>query len=780
MARKRIIRETPLDDGKQPAIDLPTGGKMEFPEPAKLIEESVELDAAETVLLDQLVKDKLQEAQQVQQAQASSSGDLQIVVDDTIDPPAIAAEHSTAEKAESLQAAVDEQGQQFAAAAHDATAAIDAFLKEPAIAEAVAQQEELQRLMQLPLSQIEELPQAKRELVWQELARQIVETPGFVDAMTAITAASKKAMEAAARLAEWATTPAEESPLFKFAQWATQPAGELERSLQQMAENAGRSIKGAGAALESIRKGIANLLSDDTREALQTWAILAPYIEAEADENPELYDNPETPATVLIAAAARRARADGKEIPPLKAEEEPEQMQMQLDLPADTDKEENRRKHIAEAHKRREKAQQKGALIATEANLAIIADKDLGFAYFTREVLKKLPREISELTINQQTGQINLYDLTGTDKTLEEVLQEVDLLHTGFLMLLFGLAWNNSDIRETNSGNAIIPIYLPAVLDRMGIDPRTRTRDKETKQLTKRDTNQTMAQARFEKFMEFMRPLDKVAAWFGDDLYPVARFAGYEADSETYSINAPYMFKLVEYAKLHATRHGAISNVFHADIMTENQTAVEIANRIAMGLIIRGVTRPDNETYQNAAARKPIKKKTTRTAADGTKTVEELTFAPEPEPTVTKSRTDENGITTTVTGTKKKPRTFTYKVKFSTLIEDCPELQRELEAIRNGQGAAEKAARDGKKKAEEIAAARRSDHKNDSQRINKKLKDTFTAAIRIIMEKSEIPKYYKGLTIKTAHFDTFKAPTNSMLNEQLIITHSGKDPTFSE
>ena len=39
---------------------------------------------------------------------------------------------------------------------------------------AAAQQEELQQLMQLPLSQIEELPQAKRELVWQELSRQIV------------------------------------------------------------------------------------------------------------------------------------------------------------------------------------------------------------------------------------------------------------------------------------------------------------------------------------------------------------------------------------------------------------------------------------------------------------------------------------------------------------------------------------------------------------------------------------------------------------------------------
>lgn len=733
MARKRIIRETPLDNDKQPAIDLPTVSKMEFPESAKLIEESVELDAAETVLLDQLAKDKAaQQPQEVQQAQTSSGGDLQIAVDDTIAPPEIAAAHSTAEKIEELQGTV------------------------------TAQQEELQRLMQLPLSQIEELPQAKRELVWQELARQIVETPGVVDAITEITAASKKAMEAAAR----------------FAEWATKPAGEWERSLQQMTENAGRSVKGAGAALESIRKGIANLLSDDTREALQTWAILAPYIEAEANENPELSDNPETPVTVLIAAAARRARADGKEIPPLKAEEEPEQMQMQLDLPADTDKEEIRRKHIAEAHKRREMAQREGTLIAGETRLATIAEKGLGFDYFTSAVCKSLPAGIENYILDDQ-GRINLYDLTGGDKTIQEVLQEVDGLHTAFLMWLLGLAWNNSDIRETNSGNAIMPVYLPAVLEEMRIDPRPLEWDKQSKKLTRTDTGTPLADLRLNKFMSFLSPLNYVAAWFGGDLYAIAGFDHYNRESETVYIRTPYMFRLVEYAKLHATKHGAIKNIFHADIMTENQTAVEIANRIAMGLIQRGVTTADSSTYQNP--RKPIKKKTTRTAADGTKTVEELTFAPETEPTVTKSRTDENGITTTVSGTpRKKEKAFTFGIRFSTLIADCPQLQRELEAIHSGQGKAEEEAIKEGKPAKDIEAARRSDHKNDSQRINKKLKDTFTAAIRIIMEKSEIPKYYKGLTIKTTRFDTFKAPTNSTLSDHLIITHHGKDPNFAE
>lgn len=612
--------------------------------------------------------------------------------------------------------------------------------------EAVAQQEELQRLMQLPLSQIETLPHEKRELVWQELARQIVETPGFVEGMNAIT-------EAATKIAEWAAKPAEESPFFKFVQWAAQPAGEIEQRLQRMTDNATRTIKGVNAAWESIRKSLANLLSDDTREALQTWATLAPYIEAEADENPELYENPDTPATTLIAAAARRAREDGKEIPPLKAEAEPEQMRMQLDLP--TDKEETRRKRIEEAHKRREIARQKGALIAADTRLATIAEKGLGFDYFTSAVCKLLPAGIENFILDEQ-GRINLYDLTGGDKSIQDVLQEVDGLHTAFLMWLLGLAWNNSDIRETNSGNAIMPVYLPAVLDEMRIDPRPRERDKETGLIKKRDT-MPLPDLRRDKFMEFLSPLRNVAAWFGDDLYQIVGFYSYNAESETVYITAPYMFRLVEYAKLHATKHGAIKNIFRADIMTENQTAVEIANRIAMGLITRGVTREDGSTYQSDRPQKPLKKKTTKTAPDGTKTVEELTFAPEPATTVTKTRTDENGVTTTVIGTpRKKEKAFTFGIRFSTLIADCPQLQREIEGIRSGGG------------------------KDKSQRINKKLKDTFTAAIRIIMEKSEIPKYYKGLTIRTARFDTFKAPTNSTLSDQLIITHHGKDPNFTE
>ena len=427
-----------------------------------------------------------------------------------------------------------------------------------------------------------------------------------------------------------------------------------------------------------------------------------------------------------------------------------EQMKMQLDFPAD--KEENRRKHIKEAHERHEMAKREGSLDSGETTLATISEKTIGFDYFTSAVVKTLPAGIETFILDDQ-GRINLYDLTGGNKPIEEVLQEVDKLHTAFLMWLLALAWNNGDIRERNSGNAIIPVYLPKVLKDMGIDPRPHW-NKELKQNVKRDTAKTLSELRLAKFMEFLRPLRNVAAFFGGDLYQIVGFYSYNVESETVYISVPYMYRLVEYAKLNATKHAAITSIFHADIMTENQTAVEIANRIAMGLVQRGVTTPDSNAYQSSKPRKPIKKKITTTAPDGTKKVEELTFQPEQETIVSRSRTNENGITTTITGPRKKERNFTFSIKFSALIADCPQLKREIDQIRADE------------------------NENKSQRVNKKLSDVFSAAIRIIMEKSEIPRYYKQLTIKTGKFDTFKAPTNSTLSDLLIITHNGKNPDF--
>lgn len=597
---------------------------------------------------------------------------------------------------------------------------------------------EIQQYLHRPLSEIEKLPDEKRNLVWEELARRLVESPGFEETMTAVVEASKKAIEAAQMWTE---------------------------SLPQIKKKLAAALEPAATVYADIRQSIAEALTGDRLRALQTFATLAPYISAEADAHPEKYgENATEPGTAneLIAAAARRARADGKEIPPLKVEEG-EQMQMQLDFPLTPEqKEADRIRHIEEARQRREQAQSEGVFDTTSSNLATIAEKDLGFSYFTSAVIKNLPGgvEMKDLMLDDE-GKINLYDLTGGEKPIQEVLNEVDKIHTGFLMWALGLAYNNSDLRETNSNNAIIPVNVPAVLNGMHIDPRPRLRqlNSETnkKELVDRRGGGDMADLRRDKFMEFMRPFLNMAAFFGDDLYQIVGFYSYNKASETAYISIPYLFKLVEYSKLHATRHGAIVNIFHADIMTENQTAVELANRIAMGVLLRGL-RPDAKTYKNEKQAKAKK-------------------------TVQKQMKDKDGNPITVI-VDAPPRITTWTPKFSSLINDCPQLAKELDAIRTSTGAAETAIIEAAKKAgkepdaKAIAEARKADHKTDARDINNKLRDVFGAAIRIIMEKSDMPEYYADFRIRTGNYDTFKAPTKSTLNEKLTITHKGKNPHY--
>lgn len=83
------------------------------------------------------------------------------------------------------------------------------------------------------------------------------------------------------------------------------------------------------AAMDAITPTLKTLSenADTLREIYDNWQILAPYMDAETAEHPEIYgddEHPErgenVPLETLIAAAARRARADGIDLPPLKAE----------------------------------------------------------------------------------------------------------------------------------------------------------------------------------------------------------------------------------------------------------------------------------------------------------------------------------------------------------------------------------------------------------------------------------------------------------------------------
>ena len=126
-------------------------------------------------------------------------------------------------------------------------------------------------------------------------------------------------------------------------------------------------------------------------------------------------------------------------------------------------------------------------------------------------------------------------------------------------------------------------------------------------------------------------------------------------------------------------------------------------------------------------------------------------------------------------------------MKYQTLIEDCPQLKSELDEIINGKGKAEREAEERNASAEEIKKAREKDKKTIPQRVNKKLKDVFTAAFRIIAEKSDAPARYLDFTLPTTtrtvkgkKSKAYDVPTKSTLARYMVITHRGRNPQYTE
>ena len=147
----------------------------------------------------------------------------------------------------------------------------------------IAQQEEIDKLMQLSLDEIDKLPADKQELVYNEMTNQFQKYvnlhPELIKTLVSLGRMAKAAEEAAKKVAPAVT-------------------------------KAVNDISGIG-------KKIANYLSDNA-EAIKLWVSLSPYINAEYDENPDKYNI----ASVddLMIAAAQRAREDGVDIPPLRVE----------------------------------------------------------------------------------------------------------------------------------------------------------------------------------------------------------------------------------------------------------------------------------------------------------------------------------------------------------------------------------------------------------------------------------------------------------------------------
>lgn len=335
----------------------------------------------------------------------------------------------------------------------------------------------------------------------------------------------------------------------------------------------------------------------------------------------------------------------------------------------------------------------------------------------TGKLIYKLPGEPKDFVFDN-SGMLNKISLKN-----QPLVNQNDL-NTAYLAAITK-AVNISEPEEQLS----ISLYAPAFLEEMGIDPR---------KTNKKRSDVSLAELRRDYLMQNMvLPFDPLVMQMPDgSCYRLAGFVSYDIQKEELRLSVPAFFKLKDELQ---ERSGFIpyNRLLHANIATENQMAVELANRILNGVLQRG-TIPDVATYNKETRKKTATRRTViKTTPDGetTKTVEE--YAPDPA----------QGDTAELSPKKKK---VSYTPKFSSLINDCPQMQARLE---------------------DIDAA--PDKKNKSQLKNNILQRTFIAATKIIMEKSDAPKRYKDFKIE------YLPPTVSTIGGRYKVTHTGLNKEYN-
>lgn len=382
----------------------------------------------------------------------------------------------------------------------------------------------------------------------------------------------------------------------------------------------------------------------------------------------------------------------------------------------------------------RSAAIEKGALMTIGGRIASYSTDDLKDALNAYSIYR-LPSNVDRKQAFDDTGKLNALMLQ--DKPLEGLTQ----IHTAFLMAVVQAV----SLTQIDDGDNTISFYLPSICRDLKIDPRTYS--------SKRKAGQDYAEMRLVAMLDIITPFDPFVGRTPDgNFYRVLTFVSYDKGSEIMTISTPYFYRLKAIAEQRATgqKHPQLNRLMHSSVVNEpNRAAVELANRILTGIVTRGV-RADYRTYNYD----------------------------------TGSQTDD---------TPAPSKTVTYKVKYQTLIDDCPQLKNELDKIINGKGKAEREAEEKAKKenreatAEEIKQARAKDKKTIPQRVNKKLKDVFTAAFRIIAEKSDAPARYLDFTLPTTtrtvkgkKSKAYDVPTKSTLARCMVITHRGRNPQYTE
>lgn len=166
---------------------------------------------------------------------------------------------------------------------------------------------ELAELMQLSFAEIEQLPEEKQQLVYAEIGRQIAENTQLQEQLDAMAANFKKLIEVPKETAE------------------------ALRHILNRWEEGQKEWQRRWEALQ--RQYDFSKLAETMQQLAEVGPTLQPYIDRIYNADPERWGNASIPE--MYAAAAKAAREDGQEVPPLWFEQTGEQLAMQLDIPGE-------------------------------------------------------------------------------------------------------------------------------------------------------------------------------------------------------------------------------------------------------------------------------------------------------------------------------------------------------------------------------------------------------------------------------------------------------------
>ena len=219
--------------------------------------------------------------------------------------------------------------------------------------------------------------------------------------------------------------------------------------------------------------------------------------------------------------------------------------------------------------------------------------------------------------------------------------------------------------------------------------------------------------------MTLLTPLERYVGMLPNgSMYRFAAFAGWDAESEIVTINAPYLYKLIE---------ANAQNLYvkkAPQLTSRDPAATEIAIYLLQRMRKRGAL-SDQELEERRASRK--------------------------------ARLE--GVTYDLDPMRQKNPQITYRVSFETVVRDCPMIQRQLDEILN----MKKLDADGNPTDEPEAG------RKIANEFNKRARRVFESAFRILREDTEA-KDLPNLRIENESSGEY--PTKTHIRKNIVITWS--------